>query len=420
MRREGLLTFAALLLIQATSAPAQSFEKYCDLRGFTSPLRQTIVVIDEFHVYPEPAGREDPKNTGWRRFVGGLLLPDPATLERGFMPRERVTIMLARMDAGGLKPIFTGCLPLFSAEERRAIAADAGTMQKVNDFFGTGALSDAKKSMDLFRIRLGESFRGALEPSALSAPSARTVGDLAGGGFVTSLKQRNFANMAFGIPRVIIYSDMTRMLAGFPADRVKARQLASSKAREADLDLGSAELYLVGMAGNPIARDALERYFLEAHAELIAMAKDSVSPSFLPAPSEVHMFQGLIQYPDNQFPVRIRLATDRNGTVLNSWISVHTSKEQFAPFHGVFTCGAGSACRYNGDELFSQVWNPNRGMGAEPVFDANLPFAGARPLAFDVQDQKLKGAISDSLLRFTGVKGAKLEFSATKQPNARF
>lgn len=420
MRRSFLLASVMLLAMLARDASGQAFEKFCDVRGFSTPQRQTIIVIDEFHVYPEAGAQEDPRNRPWRRFISALLLSDPTSLERGFLPRERVTILLARMDAAGMKPIYTGCLPLFSAEERRAIAESAGVMQKVNDFFGTGALSDAKKAMDLFRIRMGESFRAALDPASLSAPNMRVAGDLSGGGFITSLKQRNFANLAFGIPRVLIYSDMTRMLASFPSDRVKARQLASSKAREADLDLGGAELYLVGMAGNPVARDALERYFLEAHAELVATANDSVSRSFLPPPSDVQLFQGLIQYPDNQFPVRIRLATDRNGTVLNSWISVHTGKEQFAPFHGVVTCSGASACRYNGDEVFSQVWNPNRGLGTEPAFEANLPFAGARSLVFEVRDQKLQGAISDSLLRFTGVKGAKLEFSATRQSKARF
>jgi hypothetical protein len=412
---------ACVLALNAGVAHADNFEQYCGLPDLSVPLRQTVILIDELHVYPEVGKQPDQRNLVWRKFLGNLLLSDENTLEQNFLPRERVTIALAKRDGTGVRTIFVGCLPFYSADEKKALAQSAGSMQYVNNFFGTGPLANVKRDIDLFRIRMGDAISAGLQPSMLSSANIpHSGGDLAANGFVTSLKQGALVNLTYGIPRFIIFSDMSRYLENFPSERTKVCALALEKAKNADLDFKNAEVYVVGLTGNAIARNALGMFFLASHGELISTGAATSMPTFQSPPSHVVYYQGLIQYPDNRFPIRIRLATDQNGTVVNSWLSVKTSKEQFSPIHGVVTCQSNGSCIFTGDDVFAQIWNVSRNAGTEPLFDPSLPFAGARSLNFVESGTTVTGSISDTLLHFQGLKDNKLEFDASRQANARF
>jgi hypothetical protein len=188
----------------------------------------------------------------------------------------------------------------------------------------------------------------------------------------------------------------------------------------ADLNLKGAEVHVVGMSGGAGARDALVMFFLAAHGELISTGSASSLPSFVASPIRVTRYQGTIQYPDTKFPIRIRLATDQNGTVVNSWISVQTSGEQFSPFHGVLTCAANNSCTYAGDDTFSQIWNVKRNTKGTPFLDPSMPFGGARSLNLVIENNVAQGSISDSLINFQGLKTNKLEFTANLQTAASF
>ncbi|HKO17573.1 MAG TPA: hypothetical protein VJU82_01675, partial [Acidobacteriaceae bacterium] len=173
-----------------------------------------------------------------------------------------------------------------------------------------------------------------------------------------------------------------------------------------------------GASANSVARDALEMFFLASHGELVSIGPITAIPQFAPAPVRVACYQGLVQYPDNRFPIRLRLATDENGTSVNSWISMQVDREQFNPVHGVLTCPPNRSCLFTGDDVFAQAWNVNRGASNDPMFDQRLPFAGARSLKFSLTGSTIKGSISDSLLHFKGLRSSRLEFSASRQPNA--
>lgn len=407
-------------LAVAFPAMAENFEQYCSVPDFTAPVRQTIVVLDDALLYPEAGDQTDKRNAQWRRFLGNLVLSEQSTMEQTFQPRERVTVAIARRDGAGLRPVFAGCLPFYSADEKKKVKQSAGSMDSVHEFFGTGPLADAKKAMNLYRIRFATALHDALQPVLLSPQSApRGGGDLGNNGFVTSLKGGALVNFAYGIPRIVLVSDMTRLLGGFPADRAKARALALKKAQTADLNFRGAEIYVVGASANSVARDALEMFFLASHGELVSIGPVTAIPQFAPAPVHVACYQGLVQYPDNRFPLRLRFATDENGTAVNSWISMQVDREQFNPVHGVLTCPPNRGCLFTGDDVFAQVWNVNRGISSNPVFDQSLPFAGARSLKFSLTGSSIGGSISDSLLHFKGLHGSRLEFTAARQPNAR-
>lgn len=416
------LFFAVLVAFIWHSVPSSAtvFEQYCNLVGFSAPVRQTIIILDEQHVFPEMGKSPEARNGPWRQFIGNLLFADTPTLERNFLPREHVTIFIARKDGAGARTVFSGCLPFFSLSERTKIGQSAGVMQSVNTFFGTGPVAAAKKDMDLFRIRIGDGFRDALQASVLSATSTeQPTADIMNSGPISSIRQGNFLNLAYGIPRIVIYSDMTRFFAGV-SDQAQARQLGLEKGMAASLNLQGAEVHVVGMSGGAAAHDALRMFFLATHGELLSTGSAISLPSFAATPVRVTRYQGTIQYPQTGFPIRIRLATDQNGTLVNSWISVQTSEEQFSPLHGVLTCAVNGRCTYSGDDVFSQVWNVKRNVKGTPFLDPSMPFGGARSLKFIIENDTVKGTISDSLIKFEGLRGNKLEFVATRQETALF
>jgi len=412
----ALLLTAFALALGLADARAQSFEAYCAQPGLQAPLRQTLVLLDEAALTAEPNGAPNPRNQAWRQLLGQLLLPaNPAQLEQNFAPRERVSIAVIRADGTGLRPVFTGCMPFYSAAERTRLAQDGGMMRGLHDFFGTGPVARAKRDMDLFRIQLGNAFKTALDPAALSPPG--TVGGL--GTFAASLKQARLTNPAYGLPRVILYSDMGRLLARMPGDGAAARSFGFRQGTQSDIDFGNAELYLAGLRGGAL-RDGLEAFALASHAELVAIAPSASLPAFRAAPRRVLRYQGSMQYPGTRYPVRLRIAADENGNLVNSWISVQTGSEQFNPLHGTLTCAPGGDCTLAGDQQFAQLWNPKRGAGSEPAFSATLPFGGARMFKAHIQGGGISGDISDPVVHFEGVKGAKLDFSASFQPAATF
>ena len=423
LRSSCLVLIGAACLASAPHAVALSFDSYCDLSGYVAPLRQSLIVLDESAVSPEPEGKATTVNMPWRKLIGRLLPDSDSALSQAFEARERVAVMIARKDGAGMKEVFTGCLPFYSAAEKKQLAARAGYMGSVETFFGTDPVTEARKALDAFRVRLGQSIREALMPSALSAARmGNQQVTLASNGFVTSLRQAGaFVNLGYGLPRIIIYSDMTRYFRDVPATVPEARKAGEQAGFDAGIDLKGAEVHVVGMSANPRSRDLLGMFFLAAHGELLSVGSPDMLPSFAAAPSSVARYQGLVRYPDNQFPIRIRLVTDTNGNVLSSWLSVQTSKEQFSPFHGVVTCEVDSSCAYAGDEVFAQVWSPQRGPGKEPELATTLPFGGARILSFKLEDSnRMIGSISDALIRFQGVEGYKLQFNAVRQPKALF
>jgi hypothetical protein len=416
------LFFAMLVALVWQSAPssAADFERYCNLAEFSAPVRQTIIIIDEHHIFPEAGNLPEPRNGPWRKFIGNLLFIDAPTLEQNFLPRERLTIFIMRKDGSGARALFAGCLPFFSLSERTKIGQSAGVMQSVNTFFGTGPVAAAKKDMELFRVRIGDGVRDALQASELSvANPAQQTADIMSSGSISSFRQGNFVNLAYGIPRVVIYSDMARFFTGV-SDRVQARQVGLEKGMAASLNLQGAEVHVVGMSGGTAAHDALGMFFLAAHGELLSTGSAVSLPRFAAAPAKVTRYQGTIQYPQTRFPIRIRLATDLNGTLVNSWVSVQTNQEQFSPLHGVLTCAVNDRCTYSGDDVFSQVWNLKRDSKGTPFLDPSMPFGGARSLNFVIENNTAKGTISDSLIKFEGLQSNKLEFVANQQATALF
>lgn len=419
--RPAAIVLFSLLTVIAAAAPASAapnFDAACDLPELPAPVRQTLLILDEAQVVPETDQNNAPGNAAWRSFLGNLLPEDSAALERHFLPREHLSIVLARRDGAGLRTIFSGCVPFFSGEETRTVRQRAGAKRWVDSFFGLGPLADARKNMAMFRARLSGAVKNALQPSMLSPAGAGPDKDLAANGLVRSLKQGNPVVPAYGIARIIIFSDMSRLLADFPADLVKVRELGLEKARAAELNLGGAEVYVSGMSGSPVARAALDMFFLASYGELVGASAASSLPAFAPAPVRLLYFQGTSDYPGVKYPLRLRLAVAQGGTVVNSWVSVKTSRDQFSPFHGLLTCHTATACSYTGDDVFAARWNARRSVSPEP--DGSLPFGGARGLHFELKGNTVTGSISDPQIIYKDMEKTGIRFVAIQQSGFEF
>lgn len=418
----SVLTTALALLMLSPAALASTFDIDCNRSDLVVPLRQTLIVLDENEVTPEPNAVALAANMAWRRFLGRLLLSDDNVLAQAFEPREHVTLLIARKDGTGTRTIFEGCVPFYSVAEMRQIKARGGVGADVGEFFGSGPVQDMKKDLEQFRLHLGQSVQDALLPDQLS-PSGRglPIRSLDDNSLIVSLNQGSIINPAYGVPRILFYSDMSRYLRGASGNTVGAARAAGEAAGfKANLDLGGAEVYLIGMSGSTLARDTLTMFFLASHGELMSSGPADVLPRFMPSPSHVARYQGFIVYPKMKFPIRVRIATDRNGTVVNSWLSVHADTELFAPIHGIVTCARDTPCIYTGDDLFAQVWNPDRDSSRNPRLQSDLPFGGARDLDMRFDGNGMRGSISDPQIQFTGLKDSKLEFTAARQINATF
>jgi hypothetical protein len=292
------------------------------------------------------------------------------------------------------------------------MAAAAGVSQALNSFMGWGPTATSKQDASIFISRLGEAIREAIQKSELSTRTQE--GDQLSSGLFTSLKQGATVDLNRGIPRLVLLSDLSTYFGAIPGTAEQARQFGLDAGESVGLNLSGSELYVVGTTGNakPSLNDALQTFFLTSRASLVSISGASSMPVFLGNPVRLIRYQGLVQFPTTRYPVRIRLLSDQNGTLINSWFGVQAQKEEYTPIRGTLTCNDGG-CTFAGDNTFAQVWRVKRDANGAPMFDKSMPFGGARTLQFVTKDNYLKGDISDPSVQFTGLKSNKLHFYAT-------
>jgi hypothetical protein len=414
MKRILLATLVCLAsLFPAAADAAVEFEEYCQLEGLQAPLRQTVIVIDERKITPETGEAISAKNEGWRRYVADLLDMNRTGVTRDFLPRERVAIFVARSDGSGLIPVFTGCMPFFSDAEAKAMAEERGSFGKaLDDFFGWGAMARQKKDLDVMNRALAGAFLEAARPDRLSKQSGGTQ-SFAESGLVASMKRSRAADLSRGLPRIFLVTDLSAY--AFPAakDVTQAREHGLKLGREAQVNLDRTELYIVSDGGlSETTRHLLHSFWLEGQARLVALSGMGTMAELQGNPVSLEIFQGTVSYPMGDYPMRMRLALDRNGTAVNSWVSVQSDVDRFTPFGGVMTCEGEGDCSFIGDKLFAQIWTKDP--DAEPEFAPWMPFAGVREFEFQLKADRLKGLAFDSSADIAGTDDNRLEFELTR------
>ncbi|KQT87159.1 hypothetical protein [Aurantimonas sp. Leaf443] len=411
----ALTALLALLAAAAAAGPAAAgpLEESCSPAQGPLSLRQTLLVIDGALVVPDTAEGPAPQNKAWRRFAAQYFdAASPAILQL-MDARERLTVAIANADGSGLTVLFSGCLPLVAAEEASRRDAETGAMDR---FFGRDWRSLQEKSAEGFTraatLALMEGVTRARIGPAAPAPFPE-------GGLVRSLLRTRGFTLENGLPRLVLLTDLSlyETAAGSGEDAHASGRMAAERA---GFDLQRAEVHLfdAGTAAGEAQAAYLKSFFLASKGQLktIAGIGGALSANAVPVASSV--FQGTIVYPSvGEFPIRMRLARDRNGSVVMSWIEEQSTRTLFSPFEGLLNCESEDRCTFIGDKVFAQVWKETP--DPRPQCDAWIPFGGFRDLAFTVEGETLTGRTSDEICLFE-VVGDSLSFTLQRVKNGAF
>lgn len=408
-----LIAFA-FLAAGASSAFAETVTNmaYCSVEGHTPSLRQTTVLIDGNLIVPE-IDSAIADNQHWRSFAAQFVDATSQFAKLNLDPRERVTIAVSNRDGSGVNVLFSGCIPLFSAAEEAALQAQSSGLDV---FIGNDWRSKWTKETETFK----RSVSLALVSAARNmTPAAQAGTSFADGSLAKSLASSSAVGLDQGIPRIIIYTDLSNY--GFPQAEVTAvRAAARADAQNSRADLQRAELHVLSLApaAQTNTRDYLEAFFLTAKAKLTTLGAATSNLAPVNAPVSIEVYQGSIDMAETaKYPLRMRLARDVNGTVVNSWLEMQAVEVRFSPFSGILTCSTPENCEYVGDNIFAQIWSDNP--DPAPECPPDMPFGGLRNLQFNTNGEGLSGRISDEVCFFASRENG-LHFEMKRVANGIF
>jgi hypothetical protein len=370
-------------------------DSFCMMPGLKPALRETVLVIDQNSV--KPSKPETFKNENAELFAAVVGLADATrALDSGAMaPRELLTIAVANAQTGGLKPIFSGCLPAMSKEElaeRKAKGEDGA----IDSYFASDMGSKLEEARGAFLTK------AVLMVAQVAGESAGKGGD----SFNDSSFARTFkvigpgAGSADHIRRLIVFANPGAALSTVPEDYVAARKAGFDQAQIAQTNLGMSELYLMP-AGATLSNSHqafLDAWFLSSGADLRhvgAFTPDSLAKP----PVRINGYTGQLPLsPEVMSPMELRLAAAADGSLVGAWISYTGSKGiRRTPISGQFAC-ASDGCELRGDPegTLGQRWRTEPGMQPQPLVDG--PFGGMRLITGKDDGQTLKGRIFDPII----------------------
>lgn len=424
MRR---LAIAALLLLAgcdsavngagggASSGGAFRLERFCNVADLPPSLRHTYLLIDEHALARAETPAEFAElNAGVRDIVVAFTDPAAAALSGAMDYRERLSILLLPADGSAAKPLFEGCLPALSPEEINS-AQTAGSA--VGDFFTGGVQQQLHNDGEQFRSRAISALVLAARtaPGEPSPETARLIDSQLVQGLRASGRMINGED---GLPRIILLSNLARMDLGEEPTREAVRQSGLAEGEQAALDLGRAELHVFLAEGqnSALARDYAQAFFLAQHANLLTWAGDALA-TMPAAPTSVVRYSGEAAYPGGPESIQVRVAADRNGNLVNSWLVLRGSPNRSTPLTGPQTCEAPGVCRLSSDDGgFAQAWSLSP--GGEPEFHNDMPFGGLREWEMTMRDARLTGRVFDPAVQQIGATPGNDSIALTGRVNA--
>jgi hypothetical protein len=410
-----LLTLSVLMAsllagVQSVSAQSYSDESYCNKNNVTPAKRQTAIVIDSALITPEPNGPKS-ENKYWRQRIARFVDANDQAVSRRFAPREPVTILVAEADGSGLRKLFYGCMPLYSAAEQKELEKKTS---KSSRFFGKDWKARLKKDNGNFAGKVLLSLVANMKeitPVEEGLPFQKSgLGQSVARGYQPSLE--------YGVPRLIIVTDLSKY--SFQDGEVPA---AKKKGREHSAAWGGnffrGEVHILGATQSEDLADKeyLKSLFLGSKGNLITIAGFNGALVDQAAPDTVTIYQGTIQYPDGEYPIAMRLALDSNRRAVNSWIEIQTDELRFVPFYGALSCKTEKKCTFIETGNLAQIWTDSP--GGEPEFEQYMPFVGFRDMKFSILGNAISGAITDSSGEIPGMKDG-LKFEMVKVENGTF
>jgi hypothetical protein len=295
----------------------------------------------------------------------------------------------------------------------------SGLQTQLWKFIGRDVRSQIEKEKLAFQSSLLQTMTELAKLRASRSEGQKTGSD--GIGFLQAL---SFAGGAFdlaeGIPRIIFVSPMKLPISRSFADVKAAREQGFTLASKLGVDFQRAEVYVTGLSSeaSKYTRDFAQTLFLGMKGRLAATSGDAL-PAFADWPISVSVFGGFIDYVGVKVPMQIRLAIDRSGSLVNSWMEVSVVRPVATPLTGKAICTAGTdeQCEITGDgKDFAQLWVTD--VGPEPTFDPKLPLSGVRHFEFTVAGGSARGKVYDPNVLFSGKK--EMSFELARTPAVKF
>lgn len=413
-----LIALLFCMVIQSgLSASAQEItisDDACRKEGLSKPLRQTIVVLDQLAIDHWNSGEISETNRRWINALISLAGVQEGQRSANSAPRERFTVLAVRADGSDVLRVFTGCPPTYSQDELDSLIGDGqGIGGKFAEWLGKDPRSRIEAEQKAFRTKL----LSAMVRMASEVPPKK---DLQSSKFLLALPEigRDF-DVSNGVPRLVIFSPMN-LPDSFP-DQKSARDSGFRDAARTGADLRRAEIYIVRgkSQGTPFAREYAQALFLGAKGQLVDVSGETL-PTLSEPPQYVVVYGGIIPYGQIKAPMQLRLAVDRTGTLVDSWVEVSVDKPVATPMGGKAICKSAGLdnCEIKGDgKDFAQLWvvdpDPNK-----PVFDPKLPFSGIRRFEFATTDKGVSGRFFDPMVIVN--KQKELPFDLTKSVGVKF
>lgn len=401
-----------------TSSGELRSETFCAVEGLTPALRHTIIMIDENALTKTENPADFVTLNGKVRDVVLTFAEPGRALTSGTSDyRERISIHIMPADGSASYRVFSGCIPGLSQQE---LADAKKESSAVNDFFSGGIGQKIENDNEDFSTKL----IGALQVAARGArgPAKPQTGPVADISLFQSIRASGrMINSDSGVPRVVIVTDLSGVDLPEAASREELRKSAFSTGTQSSLDLGRADVVFVqGSGGNEQQREYMDAFLLAQHGKLVYWGNERVGA--LPtAPKRVARYVGTAAYPNGEDSIQVRVASDQNGKLVNSWIIVRGRPDRSVPFTGTAVCEA-DECTVRTDEGgFSQSWSLSP--GGEPEFDPDMPFSGLRDLEFKAGPQKLEGKLFDPSVDRIGPAGSEtdsIKLEARLQADATF
>ena len=390
-------------------------EAFCSVPELAETLRHTYLLLDEAAISKTttPAEFVD-LNAPLRDMV--LTFADPKkSLSAGTAAaRERVSIFVLPRDGSAGKRVFTGCIPGLSSQELKTVKSESS---KISDFFSGGIAQKIENDSKAFRTRL----IGGLQVAAAQAtgPAEPHSGGLDETSLVKSLRASGrMINGDEGPPRVILYTDISKLDLPTGASRQEARQAGFDLARGTSLDFGRSNVAVVlPSSTNEITREFFDTFLLAQHGHLIHWGSASVG-ALPPAPTQLQRYAGEVEYSGGSETVQLRIGTDQDGKLVNSWLVQVGSPNRSTPLTGQAICDDTGSCEIRSDDGgFTQAWSLSPGGEAE--FDPEAPFGGLRQFRFETNEEQLTGKFFDPVVGQIG-DADHIPVSATVQKKATF
>lgn len=378
-------------------------ETYCNKPGLTAPLRQTFILLDAKVLKKAEMATDFAERNAFVRDLG-LAFTNPAlALASGLSdPRERISILVVPTDGSPAQLVFSGCIPGLSTDEEAAARSGNSSL---GEFFTGDALSGMAKDAEQFQI----SAVGGLTSAAkrgVETPEPQT-GQLAATAFFSALRaSRGVLEPPKGsIARYVFVTNLGAANFESPESKDTPHKQGQDAGFKAGGDFGLADVMIVQPEGTaPKGKEFLEGFLLAQGARLVSYSSGKPMAGER-APKAVRLFEGEAAYPGRSERLNLRIADDGKGNLSSSWLTMLGGVNKPIPMTGQISCSSPSICKLTSDDKgFSQAWSPQP--GGEPEFINELPFAGMRNFAFDIQGKDLKGEVSDPMVQI-GNDGSK-------------